>query len=78
MRVKLAQSAGGLALEIPEPLVRAAQLQDGETVDLREEAGRLVLQPLTAVDLDALIDGITDENRHGEIDFGPAVGREVW
>jgi hypothetical protein len=29
-----------------------------------------------AVDLDVLIAGITDENRHTEVDFGGAVGNE--
>ena len=28
-------------------------------------------------DLDELVAAITPENRHEEIDFGPAVGREV-
>ena len=28
--------------------------------------------------LDALLAGVTKRNRHGEVDFGPAVGREVW
>ncbi len=29
-----------------------------------------------AYDVEALIAGITPENRHGEVDFGPAVGQE--
>jgi antitoxin component of MazEF toxin-antitoxin module len=28
-------------------------------------------------DLDELVAGITEENRHGETDWGPEVGREV-
>jgi antitoxin component of MazEF toxin-antitoxin module len=28
--------------------------------------------------LDELVAGITPENRHGEIDWGPRVGNEVW
>ena len=29
-------------------------------------------------DLDELVAGITDQNRHDLIDFGEPVGREVW
>ena len=28
-------------------------------------------------DIDTLIAGITDENQHREVDFGPPVGREI-
>jgi antitoxin component of MazEF toxin-antitoxin module len=28
--------------------------------------------------LDELVSGITDENKHGEFDTGPAVGNEEW
>lgn len=29
-------------------------------------------------DLDTLLAGVTEENLHGEIDFGSPVGAEVW
>jgi antitoxin MazE len=28
--------------------------------------------------LEELVQGITSENRHNEIDWGPSVGAEVW
>jgi antitoxin component of MazEF toxin-antitoxin module len=28
--------------------------------------------------LEELVAQITAENRHGEIDWGPAVGKEIW
>ena len=28
--------------------------------------------------LDELLAGVTEENRHGETDMGPRVGKEVW
>lgn len=28
--------------------------------------------------LDRMVAGITDENRHEEVDWGPPVGREAW
>jgi hypothetical protein len=32
----------------------------------------------SGVDLRKLLDRVTPENVHGETDFGPAAGREVW
>jgi antitoxin MazE len=29
-------------------------------------------------DLERLIEGITEENQHSEIDWGPASGNEAW
>jgi antitoxin MazE len=48
-------------------------------VDVREEGGRIVIEPIQPgeYDLDQLIAAITPENLHGEIDFGPPVGKEA-
>jgi len=47
---------------------------------VREEAGRIVIEPVRqkAYDINALIKGITRENLHDAVDFGAAVGKEVW
>lgn len=46
-----------------------------EDRQLAEAAGVGYLADLT---LEEMLAGITDENRHEEIDFGPPVGKEVW
>jgi len=52
----------------------------GVDLDLRLEAGRLVVTPLTHREnaLDDLLSRITTDNLHREIDTGPAVGVESW
>jgi antitoxin MazE len=42
--------------------------------------GKLVVAPFaeSAYDLHKLLAGVTDENLHGELGWGPAVGREAW
>jgi antitoxin MazE len=56
----------------------AAKLRLDQTVDIREDRGRIIIEPVRApaVDLYALIAGITGQNRHAEIDSGVPVGRE--
>jgi antitoxin MazE len=68
------------SVRIPAAVMQAAHLQLDEAVDVREEAGRVVIEPLRRkkYDLEELVKGITRTNLHEEIDFGDPVGKEVW
>ncbi len=68
------------AVRIPAAVLAAAQVRLDQPVDVREEGGRIVIEPLRPVrfDIDALIAGITDENRHEWVDPGQPVGKEIW
>ena len=41
-------------------------------------AVRIPLPVEPAVTLESLVEQITDENRHGEVETGERVGNEVW
>jgi antitoxin MazE len=58
--------------------MEAAHVRLDQQVDVREEQGRIIIEPVKAqaFDLAALVAGITDENRHDEVDFGGSVGDE--
>jgi antitoxin MazE len=46
-----------------------------------DEGGRIVIEPVRNTkeyDLEQLLAGITPENLHSEVDFGPAVGKEAF
>jgi antitoxin MazE len=51
-----------------------------QCVDLREERGRIVIEPVWAQSygLDALIDELDPSEFPENPDFGPARGRETW
>lgn len=68
------------AVRIPASVLEAAQVSLDQPVDVREEGGRIVIEPLRPAryDINALIAGITDENRHEPINMGKPVGREAW
>jgi antitoxin MazE len=59
--------------------MEAAKISLDQQVDIREEHGRVVIEPIRpkAYDLGELIAGITDDNKHGEVDFGGPVGKEA-
>jgi len=68
------------AVRIPAPVMWASHLDLDEAVDVREEAGRIVIEPVRqkTYDLKTLLKGITSKNQHEAIDFGPPMGKEVW
>ena len=80
MKTRVQKWGNSLALRIPKSFAVEAGLHANAAVELSLVKGALVVQlvvppPLT---LDELLHGITDDNRPGEWDTGPAVGKEVW
>ena len=80
MRARIQQWGDSLALPIPEALAAEAQLKPDSLVEVSLVDGKLVVLPVaeSALTLERLLAGITEENLHREVDTGPAVGNEVW
>jgi len=80
MRSRIQKWGNSLALRIPKSFAIEVGLSDNSTVDLRMSDGKLVISPSKEEEptLEELVRGITNENRHGEWDTGPMVGREIW
>lgn len=80
MRAVVRKWGNSAAVRIPAPVMRATEINLDEAVDVREEAGRIVIEPVRQkkYELRKLLKAITKENLHGEVDFGPAQGNEVW
>lgn len=68
------------AIRIPVALLQATSLKLDDTVDVREEGGRIVIEPEaeTTYDLQELVGKITSKNRHEPVDSSDPVGNEVW
>lgn len=79
MRAKVSRWGNSSAVRLPASLLSALGLGVDDAVDIREEHGRIVIEPVRseADDLDALLARITPDNVHEEVDFGPAVGDEA-
>lgn len=80
MKSRVTKWGNSLAIRLPRPLTAEAGIEDGTPVLLSVVDGRLVIQRASEVEssLDELLDGVTEENRHAEMDPGPPRGREVW
>jgi antitoxin MazE len=80
MSITLHKWGNSVGLRLPKPLLEQLGLREGAEVDVKVEGNRLVIEPArrhryTMVEL---LEGITPDDRPGEVDWGPPVGREVW
>jgi antitoxin MazE len=80
MQGQIQKWGNSLALRIPKALAAEAGVSEGSAVEIELGESGLVIRPLPepTYSLRELVAGITEENRHGEVDSGPAVGKEVW
>ena len=80
MQTKIRKWGNSLGLRIPRSFAAEAQVEEGATVDLSVEKGRLLVRPLRVrkYSLNALLRRVSRGKLHGETSTGRAVGREVW
>lgn len=80
MNMHIRKWGNSVAVRIPAATLDAAGLKADDAVDVREENGRIVIERAkpAAVTLEWLLDGMTPDNLHGETDWGPPVGKEIW
>jgi len=81
MRRRVQKWGNSLAVRIPAEVARSCALAQGTPLDVRHEAGTVVLVPerrQRRYTLRELVAKITRRNLPERPDFGPPVGREVW
>jgi antitoxin MazE len=79
MRAVVKKWGNSASVRIPTGIMEAAHLRLDDHVDVREEGGRIVIEPIrgSEFDIDQLLAGITPQNLHTEIDFGAPIGKEL-
>ena len=80
MRTAVKKWGNSASVRIPAAVMQAAHLDVDEPVDVREESGRIVIEPIRRKEynLAELVKGITSRNLHDEIAFSGPVGKEIW
>lgn len=69
-------------IRLPKKVLQQAKWKTGQKVSINVKNSSIILTPQKSSDeelptLDELLDGVTPENIHGEIDWGPDVGSEI-
>ena len=80
MQVQVKKWGNSASVRIPASVLAAASLKIDQAVDVREEGGRVIIEPIAEphFDLDDLLAAMTLETFPEEMGFGPAVGGEAW
>ena len=80
MRVQVQKWGNSLALRIPRAFAVESQIDQGSEVELSLVKGQLIVTRIKkpTYSLEGLLEGVTEENLHGEIDTGPSIGQEAW
>jgi antitoxin MazE len=79
MKAVIRKRGNGASVRIPAAVLKAAKFPVDEPLDVREESGRIVIEPARRkqYDIAELVKGITRKNLHNAIDFGDIVRRSA-
>lgn len=79
MKVQIQKWGNSLALRIPKSFAIESKIEQGSTVEVSLESGKIIVFPIEEEEfsLDELLSKITPENLHSEIDTGISVGKET-
>ena len=79
MKTRIQKWGNSLAVRIPRGVAEEARVEENTTVEVVVRSGKLTIVPVDpALTLESLVAGITDENRHDEVETGRPVGKENW
>ena len=80
MKVQIQKWGNSLALRIPKSFAIESKIEQGSTVEVSLESGKIIVFPVTEPEfsLEELLASVSVENLHGEIDTGGSVGKEAW
>jgi antitoxin MazE len=83
MKIAFLKWGNSLALRIPKPFAQEIGASVGKAANMEVRDGKLVIEIAKPkrrrrrYTLDQLVAGITPENRHRDLEWGPPVGNEV-
>jgi antitoxin MazE len=80
MAITLHRWGNSVGLRVPKPMLTQLGLAEGSQVEVKIEAGRLIIQPIrrARMTMAELLEGFSPDDRPGELDWGAPAGREVW
>ena len=83
MKVEFLKWGNSLALRVPKAFAEEIGAAEGKPAEMTAEHGVLLVKVAKRrkrrrYDLENLINAITEENRHAEIEWGSPIGKEVW
>lgn len=80
METKIKKWGNSLALRLPKKTTDFLNLKEGSSVDFDFDKNQIIIKPKKEkeITLKELVDKITPENIHKEIEAGGPIGKEIW
>jgi antitoxin MazE len=79
MKAKAQRWGNSLAVRIPKAIAEEAGVGEEDELEIDVVANVIRMKPRRRpASLDELLERITTDNLHGEVDFGRPKGRETW
>ena len=78
MKTVIKKWGNSLGIRIPKVIVNDLSLKDGTIIEIDEQDDKIILYTKKHYLLDNMLENITSENLHCEMDSGKAVGNEIW
>lgn len=79
MQTKVQKWGNSLAVRLPKPFTDEVGLEENGAVEIKLVEEGILIKPRKRLKytLEELLEGMTEEHLHGEIDYGPPVGKEI-
>ncbi|MDJ0726487.1 MAG: AbrB/MazE/SpoVT family DNA-binding domain-containing protein [Prochloraceae cyanobacterium] len=80
-KIKLGKWGNSIGLRIPKDIAEALALAEETEVKLIQSGDRLIIEPIKPqkkYSLDQLLENMSEENVHNEIEWGKSKGQEWW
>jgi antitoxin MazE len=80
MQARVQKWGNSLAVRIPKSFAAQSHLGQNTLVEMSLENGKIVFFPVPQpeMSLAQLLESVSADNLHGEVETGDAVGQEVW
>ncbi len=80
MSTTIRKWGNSLGLRIPASIAEQILLTEGDEVSFSVEGNQLIVTPVRPkkYTLSELLEGMSEENLHSEIDWGADQGQEIW
>lgn len=80
METRIQKWGNSLAVRIPKAFAEETALKEGSTVEIVLRNGKLIIAPprRSKITLEKLLEKVTSENLHSEVQTGEPVGNEAW
>jgi antitoxin MazE len=78
MEAVIKKWGNSLGIRIPNLIVRELSLKEGSCVEIRDKGNEIIIKPKQKNKLSDMLNEITEQNIHKEIETGSPVGKELW